>query len=134
MPLTPKGSKILAAIQDRAVRDYLATRASVLLSGQSGRVLEDAEKTLADCELLIRLKQGGCKKTARVAAQHLPRYNLLKESFLMFIAFQKLFTGLDDYGETYLAYLVKTEAEPKNVIDQIRRALKPAGWQPPETT
>jgi len=123
-------SKTLTAIQDHVVtREGLAALERHLRSDNqaSGRMV-NTEKSLATCELLLRLKHGRCRNTALIAAKHLPAYDLLKESFLKFIVLQKLLTWDVDYGETYLAYLEQKDddpVEPRDQIREIRRAMKP---------
>jgi hypothetical protein len=94
----------------------------------------EVEMALEECEFLIRLINGPCKNTSQVAIRNLRQYERIRGTLLSYLALQKLLTGDADCGETYLAHLEKDGAEPKDLIRKIRQALKPAGWQPPETT
>jgi len=94
----------------------------------------DVEMALEECTFLIRLINGPCINTSRVARRNFKQYERITETLVCYLAIQKFVTGGADYGEIYLAHLDKIGAEPKDLIRKIRQALKPAGWQPPETT
>jgi len=125
--------KLLRAIDDSHVTpgQFAKAEPEILLETWGAR--REAKQALADCEFLIRLCNGRCRNTARVAAQHLPTYDFLQDLFLKFIAFQRLFTRTPDYGETYLAYFLKIGVGPQKTMRAILRARKSNGEPPTDT-